>query len=121
MQIGVDEATVHNWEVKGTEPGLRHLPGIIQLLGYNPLPPASSLAEQIIRYRKTHGLSREVLARRLGVDPGTLWRWEASIGEPKGKYLKTVVRLLHDAGDGEEIGALQPDETFRNLRSQPCC
>ena len=34
QQIGVDEATIHNWEVTATEPSLRHLPRIIGFL-YN--------------------------------------------------------------------------------------
>ena len=63
QQIGVDETPVHNWEVKATEPELRHLPKVIRFLGYNPLPPAKTLAEQIVRCRKTLGLSREELAR----------------------------------------------------------
>ena len=90
----MDETTVHHWEVKATEPVLRHIPKIIKFLGYNPLPPAQSLAEQIVRYRKTIGLSREQLAKRLGVDPGTLWRWEAGRREPKGKYLGIVMNCL---------------------------
>ena len=59
QQLGVDETTIHNWEVKATEPALRHLPKIIVFLGYNPLLPANTLAEQIVRCRKTLGLSRE--------------------------------------------------------------
>jgi DNA-binding transcriptional regulator YiaG len=94
QQLGVDEATVHNWEVKATEPELRHLPRIIRFLGYNPLPPARTLAQQIVRYRKTLGLSREELAERLSIDPGTLWRWETNVREPKGRYLEIISGLL---------------------------
>ena len=94
QQLGVDEATVHNGEVKATAPGLRHLPEIIRFLGYDPLPPARTIAEQIIRHRKTFGLSREELARRLGVDPGTLWKWESERRKPKGKYLGIVMNWL---------------------------
>ena len=97
QQVGVDETTVHNWEVRAIEPGLRHLPKIIRFLGYNPLPPARTLAEQIVRHRKTLGLSREQLAKRLGVDPGTLWRWEANLREPTGRYLEAVVGLIRKA------------------------
>ena len=69
QQLGVDETTVHNWEVKATEPSLRHLPRIIRFLGYNPLPPAKTLAEQIVRYRRTLGLSRE--RSQLGLGNGS--------------------------------------------------
>lgn len=80
--------------MKATEPGLQHLPKISRFLGYNPLPPARTLAEQIVRHRKTLGLSREELARRLGVDPGTLWIWETGKREPQGKYRELVAKLL---------------------------
>jgi DNA-binding transcriptional regulator YiaG len=97
QQLGVDVATVHNWEVKAAEPGLRHLPKIIQFLGYNPLPSARTLAEQLVWHRKTLGLSREELAQCLGVDPGTLWKWECGRRVPLGKYAVLVAKILQVA------------------------
>ena len=70
------------------------MPRIIAFLGYNPLPPAKTLGEQIVRLRKTLGLSREELARRLGVDPGTLGRWEVGIRESNGRFLNLINRFL---------------------------
>ena len=93
-QLGVDETTVHNWEVGATQPGIHCIPKIIQFLGYNPLPSAKTLAEQLVRYRKTLGLSREQLARRLDVDPGTLWRWESEQRIPQGKYATLITEFL---------------------------
>jgi DNA-binding transcriptional regulator YiaG len=91
QQLGVDETTVHNWEARGRAPALRHLPKIIGFLGYNPLPLAQTLAEQLIRHRKMLGLSRDALALRLGIDPGTLRKWETQRSKPKDKYLKLVM------------------------------
>ena len=93
-QLGVTEKTVNTWEVHGQQPEIRYLPKIIAFLGYDPLPPAQTLAEQIIRHRKMLGLSREELARRLGVDPGTLWRWEAEIRKPRGRFAVLIGRIL---------------------------
>lgn len=42
-QIGVDEATIFNWESNETTPTIRHIPRVIEFLGYNPLPPPESL------------------------------------------------------------------------------
>ena len=70
------------------------MPKIIEFLGYNPLPPTKTLSEQIVRHRKTLGLSREDLAKRLRVDPVTLWKWEANIRQPKGQYLERVLSLV---------------------------
>jgi hypothetical protein len=50
------------------------MPAIIRFLGYNPLPEANTLAEQLVRYQRTLELSREGAALEIGVDPGTLWR-----------------------------------------------
>jgi transcriptional regulator with XRE-family HTH domain len=37
-RIGVDTATVTNWELGNTEPEERFIPALIRFLGYNPLP-----------------------------------------------------------------------------------
>lgn len=54
----------------------RHTPKIIRFLGYVPFSVGDSLPEPLKAYRKFRGLSRKKLARILGVDEGTLWRWE---------------------------------------------
>lgn len=86
-QIGVDKTTIHNWETKATNPGIHCLPQIIRFLGYNPLPPATTLAEHITRCRKTLGWSKKQLARHLGVDPSTVATWEAGrVKQPYPSY-----------------------------------
>jgi len=75
-RLGVDEATVFNWEKNRNQPALAHIPRIIRFLGYNPLVEEGSLGKRLKQYRKVHGISQKDLARRLGVDPGTLAQWE---------------------------------------------
>ena len=75
-QLGVTEKTVNTWEVHGTQPGIRFIPNIVAFLGYNPLPPARTLAERIRRCRKSLGLSIVELARQLKIDYSTLGAWE---------------------------------------------
>ena len=93
-QIGADEMTVCNWELRLTEPEVRFIPRIIEFLVYNPLPEAKTLPKQIIRFRKTLGLSQTQLAGRLGVDPGTVSRWEMGSRKLKGKHLELVHQRL---------------------------
>ena len=93
-QIGADEMTICNWELGRTEPEVRFIPKIIEFLGYNPLPSAQNFPEQIIRYRKTLGLSQTQLARRLGVDSGTVTRWETGGRKPRGKHMVVIQRWL---------------------------
>ena len=90
--------TICNWELRLTEPEVCFIPKIIEFLDYNPLPEARTLAEQIIRGRKTLGLSQKQLAGRLGVDPGTLSRWETGIQDPKGKHLGIIQRFRQQIG-----------------------
>jgi transcriptional regulator with XRE-family HTH domain len=97
-QIGADEMTICHWELGLTEPEIRFIPKIIEFLGYNPLPEARTFAEQIIRGRKTLGLSQAQLSRRLGVDPGTLSRWETGNRRPKGKHLRLIQQWLGQMG-----------------------
>ena len=74
----------------------------IEFLGCDPLPPASTLAEQLVRKRTSLGLSQEESAKRLGVDPSTLAKWERGERKPGGVFLGRVKRFLED---GDEAGA----------------
>ncbi len=93
-QFGVDETSVHNWEGNLSNPEIRYIPSIIQFLGYNPLPAANGLADQLVRHRTTLGLSQKDAARRLHVDPGTLARWERGERQPTGGFLIRVNRFI---------------------------
>ena len=94
-RIGVTESTVYNWE-KVMEPEVRFLPKIIEFLGYNPLPEARTLGEQIVRCRKMLGLSRKKMAKHLGVDEGTLAGWERDIRVPSSeKHFNFIERFLN--------------------------
>jgi transcriptional regulator with XRE-family HTH domain len=70
------------------------MPAIIQLLGYNPLPAARTLGERLIRHRTSLGLSQEASAKLLGVDPGTLARWERDERKPTGTFTALVNEYL---------------------------
>ena len=72
------------------------MPAIIDFLGYNPLPPAKTLAEQLVRRRTGLGLSQKESAGRIGVDPGTLAKWERGEREPSGGFLERVKRFLFE-------------------------
>jgi transcriptional regulator with XRE-family HTH domain len=95
-QIGVDTTSVFKWEANTAAPEIRYMPAIIRFLGYNPLPEVRALAEQLVRHRTTLGLSLQEAAKRVGVDPSTLARWERGESEPTSKCLERVVRVLGD-------------------------
>lgn len=70
------------------------MPAIVRFLGYNPLPEANGWGERLVRQRTTLGLSQKEAASRLGVDQGTLVKWERGEREPKGRFLDGVRRFL---------------------------
>jgi transcriptional regulator with XRE-family HTH domain len=93
-QIGVDEATITNWERNATVPAVRYIPAIIQFLGYDPLPSANAFPERLVTARRVLGLSQRKMAAKLGVDPATVQGWEAGQHEPTRKSLDLVGRVL---------------------------
>lgn len=94
---GVDTLTVCNWENNLTSPRLYLLPKIYHFLGYRPLQAnATTLGEKIKQYRIQKGLSLRKLAKELGVDPGTLARWEGTESQPCGRLKERVISLIKD-------------------------
>lgn len=74
--MGVDKTSVYNWEKNRTQPALWQIPRILEFLGNDPFGEGGPLGERLKQYRKAHGITQKDLARQLGVDPGTLGRWE---------------------------------------------
>ena len=98
-QLGVGKTSVFNWEGNASSPDIQYMPAIIDFLGYDPLPTANTLAEQLVRKRTSLGLSQKESAERLGVDPGTLAKWEQGKREPQGVFLERVKRFLQRANE----------------------
>jgi len=48
--------------------------------------------------RQYRGLSQKVMARRLGVDPGTLAKWEREEGAQDGEFLQRLEQVLLEEG-----------------------
>jgi transcriptional regulator with XRE-family HTH domain len=96
-QIGVDNASITNWESNRSKPGIRYIPAIIRFLGYDPLPEASGWADRLVRCRTVLGVSQAEAAHRIGVDQCTLARWERGEREPTGEFETRASRFLNSA------------------------
>ena len=93
--LGVKKDTVNNWENGHYSPRLHQMPKIIKFLGYLPedlekLP----IGDRIVALRFAHGIRQEDLARKIGVDPTTLSRWERGERQPKGKLAERLISEL---------------------------
>ena len=93
-QLGANPASVTNWELNRTKPVLRFLSGIVRFLGYAPWAAGASIGERLLAYRRVRALTQSALARLLGVDPGTLSRWERNVRVPTGRYARLVHAFL---------------------------
>ena len=77
QKLGVDGCTIYNWENNRTSPNLYSLPKVIRFMGYDPsYTTPKTIGQKLLAYRKRHGITQKELARKLGVDPTTLARWE---------------------------------------------
>ena len=95
-QIGVEKTSISNLEANMSRPALRSIAAVICFLGYNPLPEAHTLNGRLIRHRTSLGMTQEEAAKRLGVDAGTLARWERGERTSEGVFLGRVERFLSD-------------------------
>ncbi len=91
----MSKSTITSWERNRAAPALWQIPRIILFLKHSPLPQAS-IAERLVSYRKCLGLSQKRLARALGIDPGTLARWEDGSSTPNPAVMAYLEKLSAD-------------------------
>ena len=102
-KLGVDKATVWNWEIANTVPLSKHLPAIVSFLGYGPFEASGeSLGERLLDYRKQSGLSQKKLAKAIGIDPSTLSRLEENNPRCFNKVVKMAADFLCRANPRED-------------------
>jgi transcriptional regulator with XRE-family HTH domain len=77
-RVGADKSSVNAWERNYHQPVLHRLPAIAAFLGYDldALPADAPLGLRIASKRRRLGLSQKALAESLGIDEGTVRRWE---------------------------------------------
>ncbi|MHB9024744.1 MAG: helix-turn-helix domain-containing protein [Armatimonadota bacterium] len=91
--LGVSEGTLVNWERNQAEPEFQRVPQIISFLGYLPFNNIMEkpLGEKIWLLQQLYGINQKTLARRLGVDPCTLYKWARGKGWPKVKEINGML------------------------------
>lgn len=69
--------------------------------GLDPLPEGSDLAGKLLHHRQLRGMSQKQFAAQIGVDPGTLARWERREHVPDGKQLGKLERVGFRIGNAK--------------------
>ena len=94
-QLGVNATTITNWELGRTPPDLPFIPKILQFLGYTPWDgKPRNLGQRLKALRWTLGMTQEDMARRLGMDPTTLARWERGGKGPTARKFRWCVETI---------------------------
>lgn len=84
-QAGVSHEAYITWEKRGRSPEIKHWPGIIRLLGYDPHGTPETLGDRIASYRRRTGMTHRQLAGLIGVHECTVQSWEAGRHPPTRK------------------------------------
>jgi len=83
FQLLVKVDTYCLWENGRSKPLARHFPAIFRFLGYDPLPPPTTLGGHLERKRLLLGLTYRAAARLAGVEEGTFRRWTTGEWKPR--------------------------------------
>jgi len=76
-RIGVSEDTIVNWEQNHSYPKISKWGKLIAFLGYNPEHKVEdTVAAKLWNYRRNNGMTRNSLAKLIGVDTSTVYWWE---------------------------------------------
>ena len=84
--IGVSEGSITYWENGRSHPQVRHYPAIMAFLGYYPFANEKDIVVgRLMQVRYCKGFTYLQCAKELGVDCGTVRRWERkqSLVNPK--------------------------------------
>ena len=92
--LGVAQETLGNWERERTEPEDRLYPAIIQYLGREPWNNSASLPEALVAERRRRGLSIAAASIAIGIDEGTLGRWESGEWKPQPRSRPKIEQFL---------------------------
>lgn len=96
VQLTVTVESVTNWENNNYQPQLKHYPGILTFLGYNPFEvPILTFAQSIKQYRIAHGLNIARMGAICGVNGSTVLAWEKGQHVPLPHLYEKVLLILN--------------------------
>jgi len=94
---GLNTVAIGNLEANRTKaslPNIRHFAEVLRVpvyfLGCFEYLPENTLGQRITKARLFHGLTKEDMARAIGVDPKTLRYWEQGLHVPSQRHLTVL-------------------------------
>jgi transcriptional regulator with XRE-family HTH domain len=111
--LGVRSETIRLWEHGLARPLARHYGQIVRFLGYDPEPGDRSLAGRLRAIRRRLGLSQAEFAAKVGLDEGSVCRWESGSRQPSRWMANRVAAILDhleksSASDGTGETSIEP-------------
>ncbi len=99
-RFGVTFTSYNGWEADRIAPKVWHWPKVIEFLGHDPNPAPTTFDEALTSLQRRHGLPREMLAVRIGIERKTLFNWIAGRTEP---CQKAIRQIIHSQIDGIDL------------------
>jgi len=106
QKLGIDESTIAGWE-RGENTPVGSYRTLVENFvagdGFLPKRPGTPSAKSklssrtIAALRKKLGLTKAALARQIGVNVNTLWRWERGDRRPHGLHRTILQELIQQA------------------------
>lgn len=91
-RFGISFTAYNGWEANRIAPNSAKWPEVIRFLGYDPTPPPSDLGEALTILQRLHGLRKDQLAVRLGIERKTLFNWLAGKTVPSPQACERVLK-----------------------------
>lgn len=102
--FGVDRDTVYAWEYNRHGPSKKRFSKVIEFLGYKPEASIGRFfGQELIAYRKVHGLTQMEFAKYLGVHKITLLSWEKNRSRPSDTKCAKILRFLNSVSLNLEL------------------
>jgi DNA-binding transcriptional regulator YiaG len=89
-RLGIDHFTYITWETGRKKPYTSRYVSIIRFLGYDPLPPPTTLGDRIRARRRELGVTQRGLAAQFGWDRATVFHYERGTTRPTGIRLERL-------------------------------
>ena len=94
-RLDVCEDTIVGWEMRNVNPTVRHIPGIVKLIGYLPIEiDISTFGGRIAMYRYKHGITPKELGLLVSADASTVRAWEAGKNTPHKNRIRHIEESL---------------------------